>query len=102
MRIGSNRQGAQLTVTIAGELDHHCAQRVKEELDTLLSDQQIKRLVLDFKGLTMMDSSGIGVIIGRYKIMSKRKGWIEVRNMNRSIDKIMAMAGLYQIIRKIG
>jgi stage II sporulation protein AA (anti-sigma F factor antagonist) len=102
MRISSTRQGAQLTVAIVGELDHHCAQQVKEQLDGLLSDEQIKRLVLDFKGLTMMDSSGIGVIIGRYKIMNRRKGWVEVRNMNRSIDKIMAMAGLYQIIRKIG
>jgi stage II sporulation protein AA (anti-sigma F factor antagonist) len=101
MIIECKRSGPQLTVGLSGELDHHSAKSVRNKLNEQMEDSGIKRIVFDFKGLTLMDSSGIGVIIGQYKRMQKRNGSVEVKNISRSIDRIMAMSGLYNIIKKI-
>lgn len=61
----SIRDGDRLIVRIDGELDHFCAQSVRRDLDALLLDRSIRTLILDFSSLTFMDSSGIGVVLGR-------------------------------------
>ena len=96
------KSGSTLTVMLQGELDHHSVAQVKAQLDRQLEDKQIQKLVFDFKNLSLMDSSVIGVLIGRYKIMEARNGTVEVKAPNRAIDKIMSMSGLYKIIKKIG
>ncbi|MDL2289238.1 anti-sigma factor antagonist [Clostridia bacterium OttesenSCG-928-F22] len=97
-----DKKGNCLTVAMQGELDHHCVANVKSQLDRQLEDVKIRELVFDFKNVSLMDSSGIGVIIGRYKIMDARQGKVAVKNPSRAIDKIMSMSGIYKIIQKIG
>lgn len=94
------RQGSTLTVHLDGELDHCSALHIRQELDDLIADERIKHLILDMQGLTFMDSSGIGVIIGRYRTLSRRGGGVSVRGANRHIDRIMQLSGLYQIVEK--
>ena len=65
----SIRDGDRLIVRIGGELDHFCAQSVRRDLDALLLDRSIRTLILDFSSLTFMDSSGIGVVLGRYRLL---------------------------------
>ncbi len=89
-----------VTVQLEGELDHCSADRIRASLDALIADQSIKRLVIDLKKLTFMDSSGIGVIIGRYRTLSRRKGSLAVKGANPAVDRIFQMSGLYQIIEK--
>ena len=100
MQIKGRPQGSELTVALRGELDHHCAEMVRQQLDTLIMDPRVKILTLDLKALTFMDSSGIGVIIGRYKRMQARGGRVQVCNVKPQIDRIMQLAGLYRIIGK--
>ncbi len=95
------KQRGTIVVKLTGELDHMNAERIRPQLDELISDPKISRLVLDLNELSFMDSSGIGMIIGRYKLMSRRGGHVAVRCENRRIDKIFEMAGLYQIIEKL-
>jgi len=90
-----------LTVVLEGELDHHTAEKVRNELDMLIDDISIKNLILDLKYLSFMDSSGVGVILGRYKAIMKRNGSIAVKNANPQIDKILEISGLYRIIKKL-
>ena len=91
-----------LTVRLTGELDERCAGQVRRELDELILDPRVKHLVFDLDDLSFMDSSGIGLMIGRYKQM-RRRGWtVAVRRADARIDRIFRMAGLYQIIEKIG
>ncbi len=92
------RQKDTLIVTISGELDHYSAPRIREELDELLTDKSVKKLCLDLKALSFMDSSGIGVLMGRYKVLNRRGGEIYVKNMNSHIRRIFDMSGLRQII----
>ena len=96
----TQRQRGTLVAYPQGELDHQSAQAMREELDALLSDEQIRTLIFDMRDLTFMDSSGIGVIIGRYKILSRRGGCVQVRNMSPQVDKLFMLSGLHRIIEK--
>lgn len=97
----SIRDGDRLVVRLNGELDHFCAQTVRRELDQLLQDQNIRTLILDFTTLTFMDSSGIGVILGRYRILRNRGGNVAVIHMNRHISRIFHMSGMDRIIKQL-
>lgn len=96
----SIRDGERLIVRLAGELDHYCAQSVRRELDALISDKRIRSLILDFSALQFMDSSGIGVILGRYRQMRDRGGQVGVIHMNRHISRIFHMSGMDRVIRQ--
>lgn len=90
-----------LTVRLTGELDHNVAAGIRAELDELILDPRIQRLVFDLKELDFMDSSGIGLIIGRYKMMARRGGTVAVSCSRGRVDQIFAMAGLYQLIERL-
>jgi len=90
-----------LTVRLTGELDQRMAAMVRAELDKLLEDQRIRRLVFDLAGLEFMDSSGIGLVIGRYKRMARRGGSVAVTGQEPRIDRIFRMSGLYQLVERL-
>ena len=90
-----------LTVRLSDDLDHSAASRLRPELDALLKDPSIRRLVLDLKQLRFMDSSGIGLIIGRYKILKRRGGQMAIHSGNRRVDRILQLSGLYEIIERL-
>lgn len=97
----SIRDGSKLLVGLDGELDHFCAQSIRRELDGMLADPSIRHLILDFSGLTFMDSSGIGVILGRYRILRERGGNLSVIHMNEHISRIFHMSGMSKVIRQL-
>ena len=97
----SIRDGERLIVRLAGELDHYCAQSVRRELDSLIADRSIRWLVLDFSRLQFMDSSGIGVILGRYRQLRDRGGQVGVIHMNSHIARIFHMSGMDRVIRQL-
>ena len=91
-----------LVVALDGELDHFCAPSVRSQLDEMLADSSVRYLVLDFDKLTFMDSSGIGVILGRYRILRDRGGRMAVCRMNPHIARIFHMSGMDRIIPDLG
>lgn len=99
MEITGEKFGSCLHAKISGELDHHAAQKARKELDGLLSED-VRELELDLSGLTFMDSSGIGVILGRYKAVAERGGTVRVVGVSEPVDKLLRMSGLYNVIRK--
>lgn len=90
-----------LTVRLSGELDHSMAASIRQELDALIAQTGAKKLVFDLKGLDFMDSSGIGLVIGRYKVMAQRGGSVAVRGPGARVDQIFRMAGLYQLVERL-
>ena len=92
------KQRDKLTVALSGELDHCSAIPIRQELDSLLSDTAVRHLMLDMTDLKFMDSSGIGVILGRYRILAARGGSVWVRNMNAQISRIFQLSGMGQIM----
>ena len=97
----SMRDGERLLVGLDGELDHCCAQSVRRELDSLLRDPTVRQLILDFSGLTFMDSSGIGVILGRYRMLRERGGSVAVIHMNDHVSRIFHMSGMDRVIHQL-
>jgi stage II sporulation protein AA (anti-sigma F factor antagonist) len=89
-----------LVIRLLEELDHHNAIPIREQSDKLISGRNIKDIIFDFTGTDFMDSSGIGVIMGRYKKIIFTGGKVAVTGVNQSVDRIFRLSGLYKIIHK--
>lgn len=84
----------ELVVWLSGELDHHAARSLREQVDAMVERVAPKRLRLDFNGVTFMDSSGVGLVMGRYRLMKLLGGRLVVAGMSDRIEQMMRMAGL--------
>ena len=98
MEIHASKKGPRMHARLCGELDHHSAEQARNMLDTMLHAITIRDLTLDLSGVTFMDSAGLGVILGRYRILSLRGGKLTVCGMSSAIDRIFRMSGLYAIV----
>ena len=83
-----------LTAKIAGEIDHHIAPQIRGDIDARCERCRPARLVLDFGGVTFMDSSGIGLIMGRYRTISLIGGRLEIVNIPPQLKKIFVISGI--------
>lgn len=93
-------RGRSLLIQISKELDHHNAVTIREKADQLIDKNSVNQIIFDFSNSEFMDSSGIGVIMGRYKKIIFTGGKVAVTNVNSSIDRIFKLSGLYKIIVK--
>ncbi len=101
MQVKLQHSSGFVTASLYGELDHHSAPKVRDTLDIALQRFADADLVLDLKNLSFMDSSGLGVVLGRYKLLKSRGHGLYVKNVGGQIDKVFNVSGLYRIIRKI-
>ena len=92
------RRRDTVTACLSGELDQCNAQAIRCELDALITDHHVRHLILDMERLTFMDSSGIGVILGRYRTLSQRGGKVSVTRMNPQVTRVFTLSGMGQII----
>ncbi len=97
MQLKLTRQEGALTAHLIGELDHHGAGEVRERIDTAVLQQRCRQLVLDFSGLNFMDSSGIGLIMGRYRLMTSLGGTLTVRGASGRLESVIRLAGLEKL-----
>lgn len=88
-----------LTIFLPHELDHHNAEEIRKLSDQLIERKHIKHVIFDFKETNFMDSSGIGVIMGRYKQVSLLGGEIWAAHANERIRKILLMSGVTKIMQ---
>ena len=98
MYIKFDKRDDKLIVSLIGELDHHSAEEVRVKIDDRIDRDNIKKVILNFSGVTFMDSSGIGVVIGRYKKIQNRSGKLCVSDINRTVNKVFEISGMYKII----
>lgn len=89
-----------LIVHLTGELDHHTAAVVRDEIDKTMEAFQSKNLIFNLSGITFMDSSGVGMIMGRYNKVRERKGNIVIFGCSTYTDRILEMSGIYTIIER--
>ena len=102
MQIKSRMVNKTLYILLSGELDEYTAQNVRKHLDVLLDTQSgFLQIVMDLSELTFMDSTGVGVLIGRYKKMKELNKPIFITNPSRNAERIFKMSGLYEIMPKI-
>lgn len=98
MDIRFSSRGNTLIAAVAGELDHHYADQARQKLERELMKSSTRNMVFDFTGLTFMDSSGIGVIAGRYKNLHRLGGKAAIVCSSRQIERILEMSGIPKYI----
>jgi len=89
--------GDRLTALLTGEIDHHTAGKIRDEIDAAIEFHRPACLVIDFGGVSFMDSSGIGLVMGRYKLMKSIGGTVRVENTPKPLRKVMKLSGLYDL-----
>ncbi|MBR6535820.1 MAG: anti-sigma F factor antagonist [Lachnospiraceae bacterium] len=89
-----------LVIRLKADLDHHTAVTVRESADALLTRSRAKHILFDFTGVDFMDSSGIGVIMGRYRQVIFQGGRVGVMGVGSNVDRILKISGLYKIVER--
>lgn len=107
MEIEFKEEDKQLYIQITEEIDHHTTEKLRRKMDYEIARFIPRKVVFDFSNVSFMDSAGIGLLIGRYKLAKMLGGNVQVINASRSIKKVLEMSGVVRIIpveeiRKVG
>ena len=95
------KEDKQLIFKMDEEIDECTAQKIRRKLDNEIERHMPKEVIFDFNNVSFMDSAGIGLIIGRYKLANMLGGKVQVANMAMPVRKIFEMSGLQKIIPEI-
>lgn len=90
-----------ITAVLTGELDHHSATFVRQDIDSAMDIYKARNLILDFSKVGFVDSSGIGMIMGRYNKVKEKNGSIVLCGCSPYMKKILEMAGIFTIINEV-
>ena len=99
MAIRIQQTGEVMSAYLIGELDHHTAKEMREEIDSALDLNMPTLLIIDFSEITFMDSSGIGLVMGRYRKISKTGAELHITGTSPQIYKVMKLAGIERLAR---
>ncbi|MCM1157556.1 MAG: anti-sigma factor antagonist [Bacteroidales bacterium] len=91
--------GETLIINLPEELDHHTAGKIREETDYLFTCKKIRDVIFDYQNTHFMDSSGIGLVMGRYREVRYLKGDVYIVGINKKISRILEISGLYRVAR---
>lgn len=89
--------GNSLIISMNAELDHHLADEMRDVIDTVIDERGVRHIIFDFSRIGFMDSSGIGLIMGRYKKICEN-GSISIAGANESIQRILLISGLHKLV----
>lgn len=98
MQVKYIKEDKQLIFKIDEEIDHHSSEKIRKRADYEIQVHIPKKLIFDFTDVTFMDSSGIGMLIGRYKLVSMFGGKTSIVNVNAPIKKVLEMSGVLKLI----
>ena len=98
MNINYINEDKLLYIEITEEIDHHIADKIRRKVDNEITRYMPRKTIFDFSRVTFMDSAGIGMIIGRYKMMKLIGGRLEIENVSEATKKILEMSGILKII----
>ncbi|MEE0800204.1 MAG: anti-sigma factor antagonist [Gemmiger sp.] len=89
--------GGTLAAYLTGEIDHHAAQSLRREIDAQVDARMPELLTMDFSGVTFMDSSGVGLILGRGRHMSSLGGRLTVQNAPAAVRRMLDLARIHYV-----
>lgn len=101
MNIDYELKSGALFIMLDGEVDHSVSLETREAVDDIIADNPLQAVVFDLKKVGFMDSAGIGLIMGRYKLLKKENRTLFLTNVSGSVDKLLAISGIYNIVKKI-
>ena len=98
MELYFTERDGHLIVAPAGEIDHHTSLGMRQKIEKAFTRSRARNIIFDFSGVSFMDSSGIGVLIGRYRELSKQGGKVYAINISGEMGRIFGISGLAKII----
>lgn len=99
MAVKIDTKGEVVTAYLSGELDHHTAKEMRENIDNAISLNMPTLLIIDFSDVSFMDSSGIGLVMGRYRLLSKTGAELHISGASDQIYKVMKLAGIEKLAK---
>ena len=99
MKTYVNIEGGVATIRIDGELDHHSAGKVIDDIEVLIGGRFPRELVVDMSAVSFMDSSGIAIVLGAYRRMMQVEGSIRLVNIPKQAAKVLKAAGIDKILK---
>lgn len=97
MGVEIQKKSTEVLAKIEGDIDHHTAAEIRKTIDENISLLKPKLLKLDFSGVQFMDSSGIGLIMGRFKLVKTVGGNLKVVNIPKRLERMIKMSGLTKL-----
>ena len=97
-RVVCEMHGDTMVVLIKGEIDHHSAVLVRTGIDERIIAERPREVLLDLSGVDFMDSSGLGLIMGRYTLVKQCGGTIAILDPSSAVVRIIKLAGLERMI----
>lgn len=101
MEIDYKKEDKQLIFKINEDIDECCVQKIRRKLDNEIERYMPKEIIFDFSNVSFMDSAGIGLLIGRYKLAEMLGGKVKISNINTTIRKIFEMSGILRIMPEV-
>ena len=91
-------RGSDMIIFVPEELDHHSAEKIRRATDAMMQSRRVKNVIFDFRETVFMDSAGIGMIMGRYKLMQALGGHVTAVHVSKRVRKILVLSGIYKIV----
>lgn len=98
MSVKSRFERGVLIISLQGELDHHGVEQIRDEIESQLEQGQYQGLVMSFRSIDFMDSSGLGLILGRFRSVSQHGGKMVLCEVNASLRRLFEMSGLLKVL----
>lgn len=92
-------ENATLTVKLPEEVDHPVSEVIRRETDRYMNERYVRRLIFDFKETSFMDSSGIGMIMGRFRALGMQKDCVAAVCVSDRLEKLLRLSGVHRYIR---
>ena len=97
MNVKTIYDSGELTALLSGDIDHHSARQMRIVIDGEIERCRPNRLLLDFRRVRFMDSSGIGLIMGRCRLMKLCGGSVSLKNVPQQLERLIALSGILTI-----
>jgi len=101
MQMKAYSNDGNLVVKLNGEIDHHSASDIREGIDKMIAQSRPKTLVLELSDIDFMDSSGLGLVLGRYRRLSEIGSKMFIKDPSARTEKILQMAGVDKLVKII-
>ncbi|GMA60681.1 anti-sigma F factor antagonist [Alicyclobacillus fastidiosus] len=98
MSVNSRYENGVLVISLQGELDHHAVEQMRDDIEEQLAHSDYQGLVMSFRNIDFMDSSGLGLILGRFRSVSQRGGQMALCEVGPSLKKLFEMSGLLKVL----
>lgn len=98
MNIEYKPNSKELFLEITEEIDHHAVEKIRRKADDEITRYMPRKVIFDFNNVTFMDSAGIGMVLGRYKMIKMLGGTLEMINVSTKLKKIFELSGVTKIV----